>query len=514
MINIEQATTTLQKRFPGLERVSDSLFRGIDTYNGRPYAVRYFDFSDDLPVAVEHLREYQDKLLGVSYFSAASKADLRWNHYLYFVTSKPNRDDVFFRAKATVEGDREYARKLVVTEDELVAMFGDRPFDVESAQGLPPDPLSIWTGILDQHRLGFIVDERLLAPAIVRHIADGEPQPVLRRPAVPDLDAAEKSVPTEFVEQLTIQEFREYPVRRTFDFGLVNLIVGVNGVGKTSLLEAIEYLFCGRTRRATSVPQRTTISGVLAASKLTLQTTPATTQAKLRSRHLVWYGKAELRTLTLHDSFSKFNFLDTDAAARLTVEQSRERIIDDLAQLLLGAEAAKTLDKFERVARQLQESEKELESDVALREYRRDEAAARIQELRLAPSESDELFRELLLSLTVVGWQRPPIDKIQTEQLSEWLQAAVVSVNVLKTTAQDLPVAIEGIEQHNSAADRIRISLLAVDTHGYTNPAMAISKLLGFDLCPRLRDLAERKLYLPRGFTVPDGLEVVTVRRV
>ena len=43
---------------------------------------------------------------------------------------------------------------------------------------------------------------------------------------------------------------------------------------------------------------------------------------------------------------------------------------------------------------------------------------------------------------------------------------------------------------------------------------MAIAKLLGFDLCPRLRDLAERKLYLPRGFIVPDGLEAVTVRRV
>jgi len=75
-------------------------------------------------------------------------------------------------------------------------------------------------------------------------------------------------------------------------------------------------------------------------------------------------------------------------------------------------------------------------------------------------------------------------------------------------------VAIEGLEQHNSAADRIRISLLAVDTHGYTNPAKAIAKLLGFDLCPRLRDLADRKLCLPRGFSVPDGLEAVTVRRV
>ena len=69
-------------------------------------------------------------------------------------------------------------------------------------------------------------------------------------------------------------------------------------------------------------------------------------------------------------------------------------------------------------------------------------------------------------------------------------------------------------QQHNSTADRIRISLLAVDTHGYTNPAMTIAKLLGFGLCPRLRDLAERKLYLPRGFTVPECLEAVTVRRV
>jgi TnpA family transposase len=43
---------------------------------------------------------------------------------------------------------------------------------------------------------------------------------------------------------------------------------------------------------------------------------------------------------------------------------------------------------------------------------------------------------------------------------------------------------------------------------------MAIAKLLGFDLCPRLRDLAERKLYLPRGFNAPEGLETVTVRRV
>ncbi len=75
-------------------------------------------------------------------------------------------------------------------------------------------------------------------------------------------------------------------------------------------------------------------------------------------------------------------------------------------------------------------------------------------------------------------------------------------------------VAVEGVVQHNRAEDRIRVSLLAVDTHGVTNVAMAIAKLLGFDLCPRLRDLRERKLFVPRAWPVPERLEAVTVRRV
>lgn len=74
--------------------------------------------------------------------------------------------------------------------------------------------------------------------------------------------------------------------------------------------------------------------------------------------------------------------------------------------------------------------------------------------------------------------------------------------------------AIEGVVRYNDSSDRMRLSLLAVDTHGYTNPGMAIAKLLGFDLCPRLRDLAERKLFLPRSLEAPEGLDHVLVRDV
>ncbi|MGU2419716.1 Tn3 family transposase [Burkholderia cenocepacia] len=70
-------------------------------------------------------------------------------------------------------------------------------------------------------------------------------------------------------------------------------------------------------------------------------------------------------------------------------------------------------------------------------------------------------------------------------------------------------VAIEGVIRHNeSRADR-GLLRLSVDTHGYTSVGMALSKLLGFDLCPRLRNLSERKLYLPRGVAVPDGLTAI-----
>lgn len=86
---------------------------------------------------------------------------------------------------------------------------------------------------------------------------------------------------------------------------------------------------------------------------------------------------------------------------------------------------------------------------------------------------------------------------------------------IMLNTRQAAP-AVQGVEWHNAAQgeDGIRLSLLAVDTHGYTNAALTVGKLLGFDLCVWLRDLAERKLYLPAGVALPEGLERLAAGRV
>ncbi|MDE3108874.1 MAG: Tn3 family transposase [Acidobacteriota bacterium] len=73
--------------------------------------------------------------------------------------------------------------------------------------------------------------------------------------------------------------------------------------------------------------------------------------------------------------------------------------------------------------------------------------------------------------------------------------------------------AIEGAIRYNSF-NKTSLLRLAVDTHGYTYPGVSVAKLLGFDVCVRLRDLSERKLYVPRKMETPDGLDGLVINEV
>ena len=59
--------------------------------------------------------------------------------------------------------------------------------------------------------------------------------------------------------------------------------------------------------------------------------------------------------------------------------------------------------------------------------------------------------------------------------------------------------AIEGVVRDQ----RLETTQLAVDTHGYTDAGMSLARGVGFDLCPRLKTLKDRRWFLPRGREVP-----------
>ena len=63
--------------------------------------------------------------------------------------------------------------------------------------------------------------------------------------------------------------------------------------------------------------------------------------------------------------------------------------------------------------------------------------------------------------------------------------------------------AIEGVIRQKD----VPVTTLCVDTHGYSEFGMAIGKLSGLDVCPRLKRLQERKLFVPRkGVAIPNEL--------
>lgn len=83
----------------------------------------------------------------------------------------------------------------------------------------------------------------------------------------------------------------------------------------------------------------------------------------------------------------------------------------------------------------------------------------------------------------------------------------------------DLPIVLMDRQAGAAIEGVIRQSLvdverLSVDTHGYTDFGMAQSKILGFDMCPRLKNLRERRLYVPKGVEVPAILEPIVDRDV
>jgi TnpA family transposase len=88
---------------------------------------------------------------------------------------------------------------------------------------------------------------------------------------------------------------------------------------------------------------------------------------------------------------------------------------------------------------------------------------------------------------------------LYTHLLDQW---GIIYDQPVVLNERQAGVAIEGVVRQTHTL----LQRLAVDTHGYTHLGMAVSKLVGFDLCPRLKNLRERRLYVPREMAVPDEL--------
>lgn len=446
MATVEAVRGVIAERYQNVREISANVFKGELVHEGKPYAVAFWDLSDSIVERSENLKLFQESLVGPEFFSA--DGDLRWNNYLFFLAGpKSVASDDFLKAKIRIEADRHFARKFVLDGDELVQRLkaSDETDHAESAPLV--DAGDIWAGMLRAASLGALLLQPPRTAAVARVISGSAFKDEV---ATPQAKASLRSdlLGQRWLRRLSISSFRKVHTNIAFDFAGVNLIVGANGAGKTSLLEAIEGLYCGRVRRdpSTSVLG---VTGYVDNGKNGLELVKATTAtATLKARNAAWYRRSDFQVSGISQGFARFNFLDTDAAFRLSASDDPAEIKDDLGKLLVGPESAKLWEYLGKLYDDLKPKLRLASERIAMLKKSADSLEQEVARLRAAPSEANSLLKAYAAALKELGvdWQSGEsagLDDAEHTKLVSFRQSATEIQSLVFTT----PITRKIIEQ-------------------------------------------------------------------
>lgn len=432
MPEMQTAREALSHLLVGLHDVDDSVVRGEKKLGEQTYAVAYVDFADEVVERSLHLRDFQERILADDFFDAPG--DLRWNKYLYIVAGPNSKaNPQFAAAKAAIEADKDYARKRVISQDDLESLLGGPKLFEAAEQGSTYDVLTDWRQRLSAAGLELLLDAPTPRTTVVEKIAQRAAGAASSgKQQVKELNAADAPLATAKLLSLNIASFRPIHNGKRYDFGDVTLLVGANGSGKTSLLEAVEYFYCGNNRRSTAVgPVRLKAKLLPSTGGSTVELSSTAEGPRIKARNLAWYNRKEHSVDAIVDSFSLYNFLDTDAAYRLSGNLKPDDITAELSRLLVGSSAATTFDYLQKIRADVdkawdkaQRRAEGLQAELTVFERR-------LKELQGKPSTAKTLTDAYRAALAGLGWKRPAEAGVPTPKEGQELLAALAHVQAL-----------------------------------------------------------------------------------
>lgn len=421
---MEQLQSTRQKVVDLLGEVKDieeAVVRAERRHDGKCYAIAYVDLADDVVGRAGELHDFQERILGDDFFSTSG--DLRWNKYLYFVAGpKSLGHDGFERAKAVIESDKDYARKRVVSEEELEALLGAAQHFTPSTAGKDFNVVDEWEKRLAAADLDELLD-RPTRKDVVERIGTRSAKRVPVADKSLTLNPADTSLAQKWLASISIDRFRPVHDGKSYTFGQVTLVVGPNGAGKTSLLEAIEYFYCGHNRRQGN-PGSPNISGSLVGNTVSL---PASAESgRIRARCFTWYNRDERFAKSILGAFTRYNFLDTDAAFRLSTELEPSEIPDDLSRLLVGADASTIWDYLSKIAPEVETAHERAIVRVNENQQKLEVTQKELKDLESRPSNGKALTETFRTALDALRWIHPSATTpLATEDEAKGLQEAL-----------------------------------------------------------------------------------------
>lgn len=524
-MNFNEVLPVLRKKF-NVREIDTDIARCEKVRQETVIAIYYFVFGERCLDQQFNLKEFQDKLLAEDYYTHPGW--LQWNYYLVFVVPEVSGQNE--ARKRVIEEDRVYTRKYVVPALGLRDFLAEGSSTTAQTENAAEDVLSRWVRKLDAAGLSDVYGSGQRGK-IIDAVIEGENQPIASREPITEL--LEAVTAPGRMNELTIKEFRPHPIRNgPFKFGQVNLICGPNGVGKTSLMEAIELMYCGAVRRNHSDLSAVKISakfqGLAAEDEF-----DSTDLQKYKRWSQHWYGRAAFRRGPgLANHFGRHNFFDSDAAFRMTDQEDAEPLKEAFAAIALGEKVNVLEKRLAGFRDDLKQRRQLLEADAKSRKSIVKEHEELILRMANVPAKSANLLGLLGKRLEAIGVKRVTVESIDAaHQLilgacdalreattnTSWLK--LLSLNSLRTEFRVLTEQIDAlrVSDDDIAVRRAEIGKLHEDIQAQEERAATLDTLAPyFNLAPgeleklgqQIRDLESEQDRLERSAELVDGIDL------
>ncbi|MCZ4243975.1 hypothetical protein [Pedobacter punctiformis] len=307
---------------PDLALVKDNIYKGTLNIEDKVAGIYYIDFSNK---SRDDFEDFQEDLLSDEFYS--NPGNLQWNYYLFLLNDKLNADE-----KSTIEKNDKYARKFVLDEKGFEDFFQYEEADKVSQTNIVAD----WKTALEEVDLQEVYTEASYVEILNRFSSNSTKKDEPSKIRKGNSDASKIN----FVNKVLLKDnYRKQPSKvREFAFGKVNLVKGINGVGKTSVFEAIELMLCGRSMRNSAFKNPDGCIEAQFNDDKHIQKFQHSNNQLFQSRDLSWYGSTYPQGNYLFNSFNRFNYFNADAGQDFASSTTDGQIRDALFNIVLGPE--------------------------------------------------------------------------------------------------------------------------------------------------------------------------------
>lgn len=301
-------------------------------YKDKTYEIFYFDISENFLAKDFSIENYQNSILKDDYY--LNPGYLQWNFYLVFLYDS----DELPIDRIEIEKDEEYARKFIIPFNDIDKWLKSR-YDVTINENFSlniADLSIVWIELLKQNNLDCVYLENISYDRGFNSFLMGEPIKDTQDTS-DSTDLSNKNTPSTIIEGIYFDLYRRYPLNKEFTFGRFNLIIGENGTGKTSLLEAIELAICGKNYRNPAYKNVNTKINVKYKGWPSYDSIDLDNNYLYRYRDYTWYNNQYSKGNNLYISFNRFNYYNSDAALELSNEKGKsEEILNAFQDIALG----------------------------------------------------------------------------------------------------------------------------------------------------------------------------------